>query len=45
MNYLKKLVYDLKLDGVYYTPKKIVNKITINYIIGNPPYKTNKNGN
>jgi hypothetical protein len=42
MNYLQKLINGLNLEGVYYTPEKIkkkIEKIKINSIIGNPPFK------
>jgi len=39
MNYLQAAIDKLKLDGVYYTPKKVIDKITYDCIIGNPPIK------
>ena len=39
MNYLKLAIDKLKLDGVYYTPKKILDKLNTDCIIGNPPFK------
>ena len=38
MNYLEKAVNDL----VYYTPKKVVEKIQLHLIIKNPPYDIRK---
>jgi methylase of polypeptide subunit release factors len=42
MNYLKQAYDKLQLEGVYFTPKKVVTKIQkeqINALISNPPYK------
>ena len=39
MNYLQAAVDNLNLDGVYYTPKKVIDKINTDCIIGNPPIK------
>jgi|688.fasta_scaffold153258_8 hypothetical protein len=39
MNYLIKVIEDLNLNGIYYTPKEITNEIN-KVIIGNPPFKT-----
>jgi len=41
MNYLEKAVNDL----VYYTPKKVVEKIKLHLIIKNPPYEPNRQTN
>ena len=41
MNYLEKAVNDL----VYYTPKKVVEKIQLHLIIKNPPYEPNRQTN
>ena len=39
MNYLEQLVNNLNLDGIYYTPKELIDKLNTDCIIGNPPYK------
>ena len=39
MNYLVQLIHDLHLDAVYYTPQQVIDKITYDCIIGNPPFK------
>jgi hypothetical protein len=42
MNYLKQAYDKLQLEGVYFTPKKVVSKIQkelINSLISNPPFK------
>ena len=41
MDYLEKAVKEL----VYYTPKKVVEKIQLHLIIKNPPYETNRQTN
>lgn len=42
-HFLKKAVE--KLEGKYYTPKKVVEKLEMNLLIGNPPYdRLNKSG-
>jgi hypothetical protein len=45
MNYLQSAIEKLNLNGVYYTPETIKNKIqmeTTNAITGNPPFKTKR---
>jgi type I restriction-modification system DNA methylase subunit len=40
MHYLQKAVKDLKQNGFnYYTPKVILDKIKMDSILANPPYK------
>jgi hypothetical protein len=39
MNYLEQLVNNLNLDGIYYTPKQLIDKLNTDCIIGNPPFK------
>jgi len=45
MNYLQSAIENLNLNGTYFTPEKIKNKIQMektNAIIGNPHFKTKK---
>jgi hypothetical protein len=37
MNYLVQIM--VYIEGQYYTPKKVIDKITYECIIGNPPFK------
>jgi hypothetical protein len=38
MNFLIEAAQYLIIKPVYYTPKKVIDKITYECIIGNPPY-------
>lgn len=40
MNYLIKALK--QLQGVYYTPKQVTEKIQLDLLIGNPPYDVRK---
>lgn len=42
MHYLTKALSLLTSKGVYYTPKKVTDKIQLNLLIGNPPYEVRK---